>query len=166
MTADSIVSALIGLVGACGSNPKTDRTDQLLIRALAAPAGGAALDEAAIQALVEEIHRERDAVSPGCARCSAPCGNTSDYDMGRIDSADPAVRQAKRQVLSALQALAARVRRTGDGAADPDIFYRALAYVGCDMEAAPLLEILRDIREREAAPEAELLKRAKTDQEG
>lgn len=37
MKEDKIISALIGLVGACSNNPKTAGTDSLVIKALAFP---------------------------------------------------------------------------------------------------------------------------------
>ena len=36
MREDKVISALIGLAGACSSNPKTDATDNVVIKALAA----------------------------------------------------------------------------------------------------------------------------------
>ena len=69
---EAVISALIGLAGACNNNPKTLRTDRVLLRALAGE-----LDAEAVRA-------EKFAVAPDCAVCANPCGNTSDYDMDRL----------------------------------------------------------------------------------
>ena len=37
MKEDKTISALIGLVGACNNNPKTENTDRVIIKALAFP---------------------------------------------------------------------------------------------------------------------------------
>ena len=37
MEKNKIISALIGLIGACNNNPKTENTDRIVIKALAFP---------------------------------------------------------------------------------------------------------------------------------
>ena len=84
MKKDRIISALIGLIGACNNNPKTENTDYVVIKALAFSPEPSETSNKTLQALIEEIHTEKYAVAPGCAACQTPCGNTSDYDMNRI----------------------------------------------------------------------------------
>lgn len=151
MKEDAIISALIGLAGACGNNPKTANTDYLVMQALAFPVLCSRCDDSALQELVDSIHSEKYTIAPGCAVCTAPCGNTSDYDMRRLYEANDAVRNAKLQVLARLQNLAAEVClcwREGEGLPiDADFFYKALSYVGCDIEEAALLALLNEADE-------------------
>lgn len=153
MQGDRIVSALIGLAGACSNNSKTEATDALVRTALAFLPGSPEGNEAAEDTLVTAIRAEKDRIAPGCAVCPNPCGNTSDYDMRRLDRANEGVRCAKRKLIGRLRALAAAcVER--DGAAPPacsDFFYKALVWLGCDLEEAALRGLLQEADELEAA---------------
>ena len=55
MREDRIISALIGLVGACNNNPKTAGTDNLVIKALAFPLLYPEHDEEALRQMIDEI---------------------------------------------------------------------------------------------------------------
>lgn len=146
MREDKIISALIGLVGACGNNPKTAGTDSLLIKALAFPLLCPGYDDKALQEIVDGIHSEKNSVAPDCAVCKAPCGNTSDYDMRRIYEADDGIRKAKLQILERLQKLAAYAcSNQGSGRIpyiDSEFFYKALSYVSYCMDETELLGLL------------------------
>lgn len=146
MREDKIVSALIGLVGACNNNPKTADTDSVVIKALAFPVFCPEYDDEALQKIVDDIYSEKNSIAPGCAVCTAPCGNTSDYDMRRIYEADDVTRKVKLRILDKLQQLAAHIccSYVSRIAPYPDIgfFYKALSYVSYDMDAADLLRLL------------------------
>ena len=88
MIEDRIISVLIGLVRACNNNPKTAATDSLVVKALAFPLLCPNCGDKAVNEIIDEIRTEKNSVAPGCAVCTAPCGNTSDYDMRRIYEAD------------------------------------------------------------------------------
>lgn len=146
MREDRIISALIGLVGACDSNPKTADTDSLVIKALAFPLICPEHDDASVQGIVDDIYSEKYSIAPGCAMCTAPCGNTSDYDMSRIYEADGAIRSVKLRVLDKLRELAAiilRCEKSGTGMFEnSSFFYKALSYVGYAVDVSELLGIL------------------------
>lgn len=146
MREDSIISALIGLVGACNNNPKTADTDSLVVKALAFPLLYPEYDEKELRQMIDDIHAEKNAIAPGCATCAAPCGSTSDYDMRRIYEADDAVRNAKLSVLEKIQKLAVYVQhcQMSDMAlcVDSEFFYKALSYVSYDMDETTLLRLL------------------------
>ena len=93
-------------------------------------------------------------MSPGCAHCAMPCGNTSDYDMERLYGAEPRIREAKLLVLRELQALAACVWQSGELEAyirqDGEFFYKALATIGYDVKETDLLALLDEARERKS----------------
>ena len=153
MRDDKIISALIGLVGACENNPKTSDTDRLVIKALAFPQLSPEHDDRALGKIVDHIYLEKYAVAPGCATCAAPCGNTSDYDMRRIYEADDGIRNVKLQILEKLGNLAVYACRGQEAQRSPRIdhrfFYKALAFVSYDRDEADLIEILDEAEEME-----------------
>ena len=89
-------------------------------------------------ALIEEIYAEKYTIAPGCAVCQTPCGNTSDYDMNRIYNADADICSLKLKILSTLEEVAADLysHQKMDVLTEESIelFYKALAYTGYDME--------------------------------
>ena len=147
-----IISALIGLVGACNSNPKTENTDRLVIKALAFPLTHPEADDETLQALIEEIHAEKYTIASGCAGCQEPCGNTSDYDMDRIYEAEADIRELKTEMLSTLKESAADLysRRKSDElpAESMEIFYKTLTYISFDMGRDSLLAFWNEISGR------------------
>ena len=131
MSGEKILGALIGLVGAVNNNGRIDTTDAVVRRALCcllAAERGEAVDEPAEAGAVTE---EKFRVSPGCATCPSPCGNTSEYDMSRLGENPPAVRAAKRDMLEAALLLA---ERTAPEEPLPEKIYKAIAYVSYDMD--------------------------------
>ncbi len=148
MRGDRIISALIGLAGACSNNPKTADTDSLVIKALAFPLLCPEYDDKALQEIVNDIYLEKYSIAPGCAACAAPCGNTSDYDMRRIYEADDAIRKVKLQILEKLQKLAAYACRCSKSGItsyiDISFLYKALSYVSYDIDEAELLGLLNE----------------------
>lgn len=150
MEEDKIISALIGLVGACNSNPKTDNTDHLVIKALAFPALRPEGDDQTIQALIDEIYTEKYTVAPGCATCQMPCGNTSDYDMNRIYDAEADIRDLKHKILVSLQELAADIYNRNMMDVLPtesvEFFYKALVYISLDMGSNGLFTFWNEVQ--------------------
>lgn len=161
MREDKIISALIGLVGACSNNSKTAGTDSLVIKALAFPLLCPEYDDKALLEIVDGIHSEKNSVAPGCAVCTAPCGNTSDYDMRRIYEADDGIRNVKLQILEKLQKLAAYACRDQESGripyTDSEFFYKALSYVSYDMDESDLLGLLNEAEKIEYDIKKEVL---------
>ena len=145
------VSALIGLVGACNNNPNTPSTDRTVIKTLAFPMLNPNADDETVQEIIDEIYTEKYAVSPGCASCAMPCGNTSDYDMNRIYTADEDIRNVKLQILSKLQESASYICQNQKietlSPKDMEFFYKALSYVSYDMKADVLHTLLAESEE-------------------
>lgn len=148
MRGDQVISALIGLVGACNNNPKTAATDSVVIKALAAPVLCQEADDESLSGIMAEIYTEKNAVAPDCAVCACPCGNTSDYDMNRIYEAAPEIRDLKLELLSRCRHLAACVYSDGDSGekmeADSTFFYKILSCISYDIEKEQLLELLEE----------------------
>lgn len=151
MEDNKIISALIGLAGACNNNHKTENTDRIVIKALAFPLTRAEADAETLQSLIEEIYAEKYTVSPGCAACQTPCGNTSDYDMNQIYGAEADIRDLKLKMLSALEKLAADVysrQKLGTLSEESvEFFYKVLAYISFDMEKDSLLAFWNEVQE-------------------
>lgn len=149
MDGDRIISVLVGLAGACGNNPKTPDTDSLIIKALAFPVLYPEADEGSLAEVVEGLYAEKHAISPGCAECAFPCGNTSDYDMGRIYGAEEEIRDIKLQIISRLRNLAAYVCRSREQGKDAELdgvfLCKAISYISFDLEREPLLGLLEEI---------------------
>lgn len=150
MEKNKIISALIGLIGACNNNPKTENTDYIVIKALAFLPEPSETSNKTLQALIEEIHTEKYAVAPGCAACQTPCGNTSDYDMNRIYEAEMEIRDLKLEILSAVEELAADIyssKKIGVLSIESmDFFYKTILYISLDMEKNGLRAFLNEVQ--------------------
>ena len=149
MQEDKIISVLIGLVGACGSNPKTENTDHLVLKSLAHSFCRNS-DADAVQGVIDEIRAEKNIIAPGCALCETPCGNTSDYDMSRIYDAEDEIRKAKLDILSELCETAAYICSDQKTKllteTEIEFFYKALSYISYDLGKEVLLSLLGEAR--------------------
>ena len=97
-----LMGCLIGLARTCSNNPPTDETEGLLLAGLHAADEAVAMAPERLRALIDRVRADKIAVSPGCATCAAPCGKNDDYDLRRMDAAEPAVREEKERMLRAL----------------------------------------------------------------
>ena len=151
MEDNKIISALIGLVGACNNNPKTENTDRVIIKALAFPMAWPEASDETFLALIEEIHAEKYTIAPNCADCQTPCGNTFDYDMNRIYETEADIRDLKLKMIAALRELAADFSGYQDSGAlssdSMEIFYKVLSYISFDMDKNSLVTFWNEIQE-------------------
>ena len=127
-----ILSALIGLCGAVSNNGKTENTDRLVLEAILSKEPEDA---------VRRIHEEKYRISPDCASCPAPCGNTSDGDLSRWNETPESVRKQKEEVMAALERMAfvmkeAKAKAAAENLCEnreptvPDMVYRAISWLG------------------------------------
>lgn len=139
---EKIIGALIGLAGAVNNGAKTENADALVIKALAFSPSS----ERSAKEITDEIHAEKNRISPGCATCVSPCGNTSDYDMSLILGAEDEIGLLKKQVISELQK-AARLIGGKRQASENEmiVFYRALLYLKYDLDKEDFLKLLEEI---------------------
>lgn len=126
------LGALIGLVGAESNNGKTTGTDAIVRQALLR------MHE---EDWSQRIREEKFRIAPNCATCSAPCGNTSDYPMDRFESWSADQRAIRDQVIGELQRIAAV-----ESDSLPEIVYRAIAYIGYDLEEEAYQRLLEDMK--------------------
>ena len=99
-----LLGCLIGLARTCSNNPPTGDTEGLLLAGLHAADEATGMTEERLRALIDRVRADKAAVSPNCVRCASPCGKNDDYDLTRIDRAEPAVRAAKERILRGLMA--------------------------------------------------------------
>ncbi|MCH5192021.1 MAG: hypothetical protein J1F23_07635 [Oscillospiraceae bacterium] len=144
MQENRIISALIGLIGACSNNPKTENTDHLVIKALAS-----SLEPHTTSEIVNEIRTEKNRIAPGCMTCTSPCGNTSDYDMERIYNADEETRHMKLNILSEISETAKYIYKNEVPLSEKEIefFYKALSYMSYDLKTDSLLSLLDEAQD-------------------
>lgn len=131
---DSIISALIGLVGAVSNNGKTEQTDRVIREAFLCLKDAGSEEE-----MVQKIHAEKFSIAPDCATCLNPCGNTSDYDMTQFYAADANVIAAKRDMIETI------CKKMGLLEHVPEDVYQGIAYLGYDLEPEAYVQIQQKI---------------------
>ena len=101
-----LLGCLIGLARTCSNNPPSDETEGLLLAGLHAADEAVDMTPDRLRALIARVRADKAAVSPNCVNCASPCGKNDDYDLTRIDEADPAIRAVKERILRCLMARA------------------------------------------------------------
>ena len=134
MQGDSIISALIGLVGAVSNNGRTEQTDSVIREAFLRLKDADSEEE-----MVQKIHAEKFSIAPDCATCLNPCGNTSDYDMTQFYAADAKVISAKRDLVETV------CKKLGSSENVPEDVYQGIAYLGYDLEPEAYAQIQQKI---------------------
>lgn len=177
---DLLTGALIGLVKACGTNPKTENTDAIVTEGLAmtSPDFPGEVTEPELASFIAKVRDEKYTVSPGCRLCAAPCGNTSDFDMKEI-AGEGKEQKMKHELLALIRTMAVRIwkeserstaRNDSVGAEASDtyggvgacalaaepvfFFYKALSIISYDFtceELVPVLEEAKSLGERQPA---------------
>ena len=102
---DKLTGALIGLAKTCSSNPYTEETTRLIIRGLFTTITNVSFNDETIQQLIDEVQREKQRISPGCADCAARCGNTEDYDLEKLWKDNEDIRSLKSLILFGIRRL-------------------------------------------------------------
>lgn len=152
---DRLTGALIGIARAADGNAHliSPSATAVIVEGLAAARTGAEPDRAVLEALLERAGEEKRKMVPNCFACASPCGRTGDYDMTRLDGAEPEIREVKRLILSRIREAAAEVCRGAvpreESSAAERLFYDALTVIG--MEDHPLEELQAIAGEAEKA---------------
>lgn len=136
-----VLCALIGLAGAVANNGTAESTDSVVIDALI---------QGDVPGMVDAVHRAKFEVSPGCATCATPCGNTSDYDISKFDNADADVLTAKSEVYVMLKDFASLLKSQWVFTL-PDVVYKAISYLGYDLPADRYYELMEEINNVKAS---------------
>ena len=98
--------------------------------------------------MIRRINEEKAIISPGCATCTARCGNTDNYDMSLLWNAPDEIRKAKLSILKNAQALAEKLMQTKSEEVPEGTIprlYHALFMVKEDWDAKPLQDLAEDI---------------------
>lgn len=146
---DELTGALIGLARTCFNNPKTDQTDRLILEGLFTTVTNVNFNDETLLKMIARVREEKDIISPGCASCMNPCGNTDEYDLSRLWSAEEDIRSLKSLILFGIRGMAAYAYHAMVlGFTDPevtDFFYRALFVLAEDWEMDRLLPIVMEV---------------------
>lgn len=141
MHKDQILSVLVGLAGAVNNNGKTADTDRIVLQALSYCDCKDDISQSDAEAILTTLRQEKHAVSPGCAVCNAPCGNTSDYDMELFYRCSPSVLELKEKIWKITEHLAADLMAS-DCFDAPEIIYKAIAWLGYNLDEELYQELL------------------------
>ena len=149
---DKLTGALIGLARTTdGSAQPTDNTYQLLIKGLFTTITNVNFNEATIQALIDEVHAEKQNLVPDCSACASPCGRNDDYDMADLWNADEDIRSLKSLVLFGIRGMAAYAYHAGVlGYSDQrvnEFIAKALFAIGEDWDMTELLPVVLEVGE-------------------
>ncbi len=142
MDENDVLCALIGLSGALNNNGKTKNTDMVTAMAIVS---------SDYETAVEHIHQEKFQISPGCATCMNPCGNTSDADKESLKLDDPDTGNLKKEIYKELKIIAQNFlnkKEKDDKNPEielPEVFYRGISYIGYDVSAVSYEKLLKEI---------------------
>ena len=167
MKGEQIISALIGLAGAVSNNGKSENTDEVVRTALLSIRLEAAetetakpvtytsemikpkadisemdRSEAAESEIVDLIHKEKFKISPNCATCQFPCGNTSDYDMARFNESEENIKAWKMKLIAAMQDYLT------EGNEVTEMIYRGISFLGYELDESAYANLINKINER------------------
>jgi len=141
---DQTLSTLIGLCGAINNNGKSENTDRVVRDAILAMAldlqKTALLSPESDAEIANGIKLEKFAISPNCATCEAPCGNTSDYDMSHFYEAESQLREIKKQIIIELGL------RLQKEEILPGIALKAISYIGYDLDLDNYNKLLEEVK--------------------
>ena len=106
---DRLTGALIGLAHARQGNEDkiTAETDRLVLEALFATVTNVNFNDAALSALIDRVHAEKQRLVPDCSVCTHSCGRNDDYDMNLLWTADEDIRSLKSLILFGVRGMAA-----------------------------------------------------------
>ena len=148
---DELTGALIGLAKSCGSNPKTDNTDRIIIEGLFTTITNVNFNNETLKNMIDRVHKEKNIISPDCSVCQSRCGNTDDYDMNNIWDADEDIRSLKSLILFGIRGMAAYAYHAMVlGCTDETVnnfFYKALSIISYDMDSEQLLPVVLEVGE-------------------
>lgn len=166
---DELTGALMGLARACQNNPKTEQTDRIILEGLFTTVTNVNFNDETLREMIRRVSDEKNIISPGCATCGSPCGNTDNYDMKDLWNADPDIRSLKSLILFGIRGMAAYAYHAMVlGYTDETVnafFYRALFVLGLDWPMEKLLPFVLQVGEINLKC-MELLDRANTESFG
>lgn len=147
---DKLTGALIGLARATDGNEHliSSASTAVIVKSLSAMLTG----DAPLEALLEQVEREKRKMVPDCFLCANPCGKNSDYDMRQLQNEQEVVRSLKTLLLFGIRSMAVCAQQAAGLGLHEDavdrFFYKALIIIGMDdWEAEALLPIVAEMGE-------------------
>lgn len=163
---DELTGALIGLARACSGNPRTDKTDRLILEGLFTTVTNVNFNDDTLREMIARVNEEKVRVVPGCAGCPSRCGNTDNYDMSLLWKADEDIRSLKSLILFGIRGMAAYAYHAMvlgyTSARVNEFFYKALFVLAEDWRMEELLPVVMEVGEVNLEC-MELLDRANTE---
>lgn len=147
---DRLTGALIGLARAIDNAVQIPgQVWNLMIEGLFATVTNVNFNAQTLQELIDQVHREKSALLPGCSGCGDPCGRNDDYDMKRLWTADPDIRSLKSLILFGIRGMAAYAYHAMVlGYTDEELnrfLAKALFAVGGDWDMEQLLPVVMEV---------------------
>ena len=147
---DKLTGALIGLARATdGDTHPTENTYKLLIKGLFTTITNVNFNEKTLNALIDEVHAEKEKIVPNCTTCGSPCGRNEDYDMTKVWDADEDIRSLKSLILFGIRGMAAYAYHAGVlGYTNDEVnkfIAKALFAIGEDWGMEQLLPIVLEV---------------------
>ncbi len=156
----------MGWPGSAPASPGAEETDRLILEGLFTTVTNVSFHDGTLRALIDRVNAEKARLMPGCAGCAAPCGNTDNYDLGRLWNADEDVRSLKSLILFGIRGMAAYAYHAmALGYTDGEVnsfFCKALYALAEDWGMEELLPIVMEVGKVNLAC-MELLDRANTE---
>lgn len=91
--------------------------------------------------IVDLIHKEKFKISPNCATCQFPCGNTSDYDMARFNESEENIKAWKMKLIAAMQDYLT------EGNEVTEMIYRGISFLGYELDESAYANLINKINE-------------------
>lgn len=146
---DELTGALVGLARACGNNPRTEKTDRLVLEGLFSTVTNVNFNDDTLRRLIDRVNCEKERIAPGCAECCTKCGNTDNYRLEELWDADPDIRSLKSLILFGIRGMAAYAYHAmvlgHTSEAVNSFFYKALAVMGEDLGMEELVPVVLEV---------------------
>lgn len=91
--------------------------------------------------IVDLIHKEKFKISPNCATCQFPCGNTSDYDMARFNESEENIKAWKMKLIATMQDYLT------EGNEVTEMIYRGISFLGYELDESAYANLINKINE-------------------
>lgn len=108
-------------------------------------------NEDTIRQQIENVTREKNALTPGCGSCPQSCGRTENYDMELLWNADEDIRSLKSLILFGLRGMASYAYHAMVlGYSDEEVntfFYEGMFAIGEDLNMEQLLPLVMKVGE-------------------
>lgn len=103
---DELTGALIGLARSCQTGRPTEDTTRVIVEGLFTTIKNVNFNPEMFLEMIAKVHEEKARVVPDCSSCTAPCGNTSDFDMSQIWNAKEDERSLESLILLGIRGMA------------------------------------------------------------